>query len=91
MTDLRSAADLVRLIEAAEAAVRLRRDVVGDVAPARRHAAKRERADLNPVRHYAIALTDLESARLRIQEAGRLEDAWSGPIVAADDARPEPA
>lgn len=37
------------------------------------------RTDLMAGRHYAIALTDLESARLRIAEAGRLEDE-AGPF-----------
>lgn len=32
------------------------------------------RTDLMPGRHYAIALTALEEARLRIGEAGRLEE-----------------
>jgi hypothetical protein len=33
------------------------------------------RTDLMPGRHYAIALTAMEEARLRLQEAGRLEHA----------------
>lgn len=76
-TPTRDAEDITRLCRALEREVRLRRDQtakdLGQKPGQKKNALLGERADLNPVRHYAIAMTDLESARLRIAEAGRLE------------------
>lgn len=69
--------DLTRLIRSLERELRLRRDATAEALDQgkgqKRNALRGERADLNPVRHYAIALTDLEGVRLRVQEAARLE------------------
>jgi hypothetical protein len=69
--------DLTRLCRALEREVRLRRDQtardLGQRPGQKKNALLGERADLNPVRHLAIAMTSLEDARLRIAEAARTE------------------
>lgn len=64
----RDPSEVVKLCWSLENEVRLLRDSVPDGK--RNH----KRPDLIPERHYAIALADLESARLRILEAARVED-----------------
>jgi hypothetical protein len=68
--DVVSVAQLVADIIGLEGDIRARQRALGHVDARHKRTG---RTDLMPGRHYAIALTALEEARLRIQEAARLE------------------
>lgn len=69
--DVLTVRELLDDCAALEDDVRARQQMAGRELDARHK--RTGRTDLMPGRHYAIALTALEEARLRIQEAGRLE------------------